>query len=55
MGKKTKNPDKRRVGRPAKEKCVKSIPDTPKNVAKALFGIKSTHHRRASAAKKAKA
>ena len=26
-----KNPTKRRVGRPTKDKCVESIPDTPKN------------------------
>lgn len=32
-----KKPAKRRVGRPAKDKYVASIPDTPKNVAKALL------------------
>ena len=30
---------KRKVGRPEK-RVVKSIPDTPENVAKALFGIR---------------
>lgn len=48
-----KNPTKRRVGRPAKDKCIESIPDTPKNVARALFGIKSDRTHVAS--KKAKA
>lgn len=31
---------KRKVGRPEK-RIVESIPDTPENVAKVLFGIKS--------------
>ena len=37
-GKKRKS-EKREVGRPDK-RVVESIPDTPENVAKALFGIK---------------
>ena len=48
-----KQANKRRVGRPTKDKCVKSIPDTPKNVARALFGIKSDRTYKDS--KKAKA
>ena len=31
---------KRKVGRPEK-RTVESIPDTPENIARALFGIKS--------------
>ena len=35
---KNKQESKRKVGRPEK-RIVESIPDTPENVAKALFGI----------------
>ena len=51
---KAKNPTKRRVGRPIKDKCVESIPDTPENVAKALFGIKSNCSYINTATKKSK-
>ena len=37
--KKEKKEGKKRVGRPLKN-VVKPIPDTPENVAKALFGIR---------------
>ena len=50
-----KKPVKRRVGRPAKDKCVKPIPDTPENVAKALFGIKSSRSHTDATNKKTKA
>lgn len=36
---KGKQESKRKVGRPEK-RIVESIPDTPENVAKALFGIR---------------
>ena len=38
--KKEKKEGKKQVGRPLKN-VVKPIPDTPENVARALFGIKS--------------
>ena len=37
---KEKSEKKRKVGRPEK-RIVESIPDTPENIARALFGIKS--------------
>ena len=40
-----KKSTKRQVGRPAKN-YVEPIPDTPENVAKALFGIKSNHKKK---------
>ena len=36
--KQKKQESKRKVGRPEK-RIIESIPDTPENVAKALFGI----------------
>ena len=40
-----KKPAKRPVGRPTK-KHIESIPDTPENVARALFGIKSNNKKK---------
>lgn len=39
-GKKRKSEKKRKVGRP-EERVATPIPDTPENIARALFGIKS--------------
>lgn len=39
MKKQEKKEDKKQVGRPVKN-IVEQIPDTPENVAKALFGIR---------------
>ena len=39
MKKKGKKKDEKQVGRPLKN-VVEQIPDTPENVAKALFGIR---------------
>ncbi len=39
----------------SKIKCAESIPDTPQNVAKALFGIKSSHCYTRTTTKKSKA
>ena len=39
MKRKKRKSEKRQVGRP-ETRIVESIPDTPENVAKALFGIK---------------
>ena len=40
MASKKRKSEKKKVGRPEK-RVVESIPDTPENIARALFGIKS--------------
>ena len=45
MPNKKKKSNKRPAGRPAKN-YVEPIPDTPENVAKALFGIKSNRKKK---------
>ena len=46
---------RRSFGRPIKNKCVESISDIPKNVAKALLGIKYSHPYTPTTTKKSKA